>query len=252
MISCLRLWSSCCFPPLPTKAGRGVWAHSRLSPRGRGGLVLSDGAGLFSTETGGGEAQGSSRSPERTPPGPAVFCHVCGFVASRSRYLSGAKDQEEKLPDDLRLGASGLTRRKATFLEQACPGSGPRPSCPPGSACCAPRQTPQSGSRASLHSYTGERTFKASAERGWGRKIKAVGASRSHLHWSWKLMANVWVLPASGQHPQGVAPSENPNSTGDRSRPSAVAPGSRPPREDVVSPARWWPHTGESLCQRLA
>lgn len=74
-----------------------------------------------------------------------------------------------------------------------------------------------------------------------------MGASRSHLHRSWKLMANFGVLLASGQHPQDVAPSENPNSTGDRSRPSEVAPGSHPPHEDVVSPARWWPHIGESL-----
>lgn len=79
-----------------------------------------------------------------------------------------------------------------------------------------------------------------------------MGASRSHLHRLWKLMANFWVLLASGQHPQDVAPSEDPNSTGERSRPSEVASGSRPPREDVVSPARWWPHIGESLCQRLA
>ena len=183
--------------------------------------------------------EGRLRSPECTPPGPAVFCHACGFVASRSRYLSGAKDQQ-KLPDDLRLGASGLTRWKATFLEQACPGSGPRPPCPPGSECCAPRQTLQSGTRASLHCCTGERTFKASAARGWGKKIKAVGASRSHLHRYWKLMANFWVLLASGQHPQDVAPSENPNSTGIGSRPSEVAPGSRPPRQPSMLVAPHW------------
>lgn len=82
-------------------------------------------------------------------------------------------------------------------------------ACVPLDLRAAPRQMPQSGSRASLHCCT-------------------------------------------GQHPQDVAPSEDPNSTGERSRPSEVASGSRPPREDVVSPARWWPHIGESLCQRLA
>lgn len=43
-------------------------------------------------------------------------------------------------------------------------------ACVPLDLRAAPRQMPQSGSRASLHCCTGERTFKASAARGLGEE----------------------------------------------------------------------------------
>ena len=144
--------------PLPTKAG--VFGLIPDCPPGAG-VAFS----AWRLEEGRLRAEAGPLSTH--PQARRSLSHM--WFCGQSVEISFRSQGPTETPDDLRLGASGLTQWKATFGSRHVPALG-LGLCPPGSACRTACQTLQSGSRASLHCCTGERTFKASAARGSGEE----------------------------------------------------------------------------------